>query len=78
MKKIPFAGIELTSQRVRGLRGNSELPGRPAVVPSVNVYEYETSEKCVLVECSKNCMTRVLREAHGLYDREDLQDVNRV
>ncbi|CAM9803876.1 unnamed protein product, partial [Ascophyllum nodosum] len=23
-------GIELTSQRVRGLRGTSELPGRPA------------------------------------------------
>ena len=28
MRKIPFAGIELTSQRVRGLRGTSELPGR--------------------------------------------------
>ena len=27
MRKIPFAGIELTSQRVRG---TSELPGRPA------------------------------------------------
>ena len=26
-----FAGIELTSQRVRGLRGTSELPGRPAL-----------------------------------------------
>ena len=32
MRKIPFAGIELTSQRVRGLRGTSELPGRPASV----------------------------------------------
>ena len=31
MRKTPFAGIELTSQRVRGLRGTSELPGRPAV-----------------------------------------------
>ena len=31
MRNIPFAGIELTSQRVRGLRGTSELPGRPAV-----------------------------------------------
>ena len=31
VRKIPFAGIELTSQRVRGLRGTSELPGRPAV-----------------------------------------------
>ena len=30
MRKIPFAEIELTSQRVRGLRGTSELPGRPA------------------------------------------------
>ena len=30
MRKIPFAGIELTSQRVRGLQGTSELPGRPA------------------------------------------------
>ena len=30
-RKIPFAGIELTSQRVRGLRGTSELPGRPAL-----------------------------------------------
>ena len=29
MRKIPFAGIELTSQRVRELRGTSELPGRP-------------------------------------------------
>ena len=26
VRKIPFAGIELTSQRVRGLRGTSELP----------------------------------------------------
>ena len=31
VRKIPFAGVELTSQRVRGLRGTSELPGRPAV-----------------------------------------------
>ena len=32
VRKIPFAGIELTSQRVRGLRGTSELPGRPVYV----------------------------------------------
>ena len=31
VRKIPFDAIELTSQRVRGLRGTSELPGRPAV-----------------------------------------------
>ena len=30
MRKIPFAGVELTSQSVRGLRATSELPGRPA------------------------------------------------
>ena len=30
-RKIPFAEFELTSQRVRGLRGTSELPGRPAL-----------------------------------------------
>ena len=29
VRKIPFAGVELTSQRVRGLRVTSELPGRP-------------------------------------------------
>ena len=29
VRKIQFAGIELTSQRVKGLRGTSELPGRP-------------------------------------------------
>ena len=27
VRKILFTGIELTSQRVRGLRGTSELPG---------------------------------------------------
>ena len=31
VRKIPVAGIELTSQRVRGLRGTSELPGRPYI-----------------------------------------------
>ena len=32
VRKIPFAGIELTSQRVSGLRGTSELPGRPVPI----------------------------------------------
>ena len=31
MRKNPLAGIELTSQRVRGLRSTSELPGRPII-----------------------------------------------
>ena len=30
VRKIPFAGIGFTSQRVKGLRSTSELPGRPA------------------------------------------------
>ena len=53
MRKIPFAGIELTSQRVRGLRGTSELPGRPAFdYVFINLFSYVL--KCfvfVLVWC---------------------------
>ena len=53
MRNIPFAGIELTSQRVRGLRGTSELPGRPLCAikrfnrsPLVgHIYIYFFSEK---------------------------------
>ena len=42
MRKIPFAGIELTSQRVRGLRGTSELPGRPTIYyNSITIIQYE-------------------------------------
>ena len=37
MRKTPFAGIKLTSQRVRGLRGTSELPGRPAFFSTIIV-----------------------------------------
>ena len=40
VRKILFAGIELTSQRVRGLRGTSELPGRPATHYNIYVYIY--------------------------------------
>ena len=36
VRKIPFAGIELTSQRVRGLRGTSVLPGRPVIKKNQN------------------------------------------
>ena len=37
VRKIPFDGVELTSQRVRGLRGTSELPGR--LLPSGNPFK---------------------------------------
>ena len=37
VRKIPFAGIELTSQRVRELRGTSELPGRSAVYIIISI-----------------------------------------
>ena len=36
VRKIPFAGVELTSQRVRGLRGTSELPGRSVLMKLKN------------------------------------------
>ena len=38
VRKTPFAGIELTSQCVRGLRGTSELPGRPAAHTRTKTY----------------------------------------
>ena len=41
VRKIPFAGVELMSQRVRGLRCTSELPGRPASSVKQNNYEVE-------------------------------------
>ena len=37
VRKIPFAGIELTSQRVRRLGGTSELPGRPVYVQVIKL-----------------------------------------
>ena len=36
VRKNPFAGIELMSQRVRGLRGTSELPGQPGKICIAN------------------------------------------
>ena len=42
VRKIPFAGIELTSQRVRGLRGTSELPGREWPAEKWNKVEFLT------------------------------------
>ena len=53
--KIPFAGVELTSQRVRGLRGTSELPGRPVreeiKKKTTNVlFLYERS-LCIIIMC---------------------------
>ena len=44
MRKIPFAGVELTSQRVRGLRGTSELPGRPACAKNRRTTFYASSK----------------------------------
>ena len=45
MKKIPFAGIELTSQYVRGLRGTSELPGRPADAIYKKLFFYRFNDR---------------------------------
>ena len=49
VRKIPFAGIELTSQLVRGLRGTSELPGRPAV-ETLGIHEKGFQQITPLVE----------------------------
>ena len=50
VREIPFAGIELTSQRVRGLRGTSELPGRPAasVTTEIRFFALESKKEKVL------------------------------
>ena len=52
VRKIPFAGVELTSQRVRGLRGTSELPGRPAVYTSIlNRHAHQTKIEKKKMQC---------------------------
>ena len=48
VRKIPFAGIELTSQRVRGLRGTSELPGRPTTYTN---YYMKIKTKIISAPC---------------------------
>ena len=55
VRKIPFAGIELTSQRVRGLRGGtSELPGRPVLclINTGIIIIIRTVVHCSKVQCS--------------------------
>ena len=42
VRKIPFAGIELTSQHFRGLRGTSELPGYISKVYLTYLRPYKT------------------------------------
>ena len=54
MRKIPFAGIELTSQRVRGLRGTSELPGRPAY--SMIITDLYPDSRVLLPGCWYTCI----------------------
>ena len=59
VRKIPFAGIELTSQRVRGLRGTSELPGRPATVPILSTSIYKKAAEPILTFTLKVLATQV-------------------
>ena len=47
-RKIPFAGIEFTPQRVRGLRGTSELPGRPGCIACGEIEAYKKWPKVCL------------------------------
>ena len=44
MRKIPFAGIELTPQRVRGLRGTFKLPGRPILYVESMVKRFDVKK----------------------------------
>ena len=60
MRKIPFAGIELTSQRVRGLRGTSELPWRPAFIDLSN-----TNPACGHKEVPKSTCHIVVTTRHS-------------
>ena len=54
VRKIPFAGIELTSQHVRGYMDTSELPGRPAIklmhvlltIPFLSLTHPAVTKKC--------------------------------
>ena len=52
VRKIPFAGIELTSQRVRGLRGTSELPMKKLFTSNVSHSMYVLNV-CMLITHSK-------------------------
>ena len=60
MRKIPFAGIELTSQRIRGLRGTSELPGRPAPVRAWNVDIFYNTGDLSPLDNDENRLLRVI------------------
>ena len=55
VRKISFAGIELTSQRVRGLRGTSDLPGPPAIHKQKYSSTVCIELLCVLQRISSTC-----------------------
>ena len=62
MRKIPFAGVELTSQRVRGFRGTSELPGRPAVGTHANSILVNT-RNCIMASVAESVRTRASKNS---------------
>ena len=62
VRKIPFAGIELMSQRVRGLRGTSELPGRPADIRTWYWLKYTLYCFVLLIKISE---LYIISKSHG-------------
>ena len=68
MRKIPFAGIELTSQRVRGLRGTSELPGRPETYNTCTVTNKRRFWQVIFsTQCSADCCRKSLPRIHHYF-----------
>ena len=74
MRKIPFAGVEFTSQRVRGLRGTSELPGRQYIQYTI-LCSHVASNSVLFAESGDNTSAarqqgeELLGETHGRRNR---------
>ena len=66
MRKIPFAGVELTSQRVRGLRGTSELPGRSAMCNVINTHTHTHTHTHKRKKCRKERVGSVAANSDNL------------
>ena len=74
MRKIPFAGVELTSQRVKGLRGTSELPGRPYLFQRISfILSYLILDSMVSARTGGKFLFTIMR-AGRLFLRHNLEE----